>query len=104
MPSLRGAVPADEGCVRLKWCAGPCGRELPTEAFYANGQGYAQPQCKACHRVRVREYARKRYRRSAAHRRSECARVARWYAAHREQKCAAERARHQARKLRGVAA
>jgi hypothetical protein len=89
---------------RLKWCAGPCGRQLPASEFYTNGQGYPQAHCKACHRIEAREAARRRYRRSGAYRRAEKQRAARWYAANRERQCAAQRARHLARKLRGAAA
>jgi hypothetical protein len=65
----------------MKWCNGPCGRELPTECFYSNGQGYLQSRCKGCHRIQKREWARKKYRRDRTWRQAKCASVRASYAA-----------------------
>lgn len=44
----------------LRWCAGPCGRQLPPEAFNAR-----DGRCKGCARVIARPRDRRRYRRNA---------------------------------------
>ena len=44
---------------QAKWCGGPCGRFLPLEAFYRNGKGTPNTECKQCHRITARECARK---------------------------------------------
>jgi hypothetical protein len=89
---------------RLKWCAGPCGRQLPAAHFHTNGQGYPQAHCKDCHRIDARQTQRRRYRCSREFREAEKVRAARRYAANRQRICAAERARYLARKLAGAAA
>jgi hypothetical protein len=58
----------------LKWCNGPCGRELPVSQFYVGGRGSPNPVCKGCHRVAARRRYRRRYRYDAAFRRAERAR------------------------------
>jgi hypothetical protein len=89
---------------RVKWCAGPCGRPLLVTEFYANGDGYPQAVCKACHRDVVRRHHRRRYKRDRDFREAEKARAMAAYWADPEKKRAAERTRHQAAKLRGAAA
>src|SRR5262245_26292014 len=56
----------------MKWCPGPCGRELPEECFYRNGRGYLGGACKACCRVRAKfEFRRNGKKRAARRRRRE---------------------------------
>jgi hypothetical protein len=45
----------------MKWCTGPCGRELPISEFCLNLRGNPQGKCRACHRVSERERYRKKY-------------------------------------------
>jgi hypothetical protein len=89
---------------RVKWCVGPCGRPLKVTQFHANGDGYPQAECKACHRDVVRKYHRKRYRRDRAFRERSKARSVASYWRDPEKKRAKQRARYEARKLRGAAA
>ena len=83
-----------------KWCSGPCGRLLPLWAFHSHpgGCGY-QSECKACHRVRARDSARRRYAaRSAADKARKRERYA-TDAAYRAAKLEAARVAHVRRKL-----
>lgn len=43
-----------ENGVPSLWCGGSCGRLLPVDSFYRNGDGYPNTQCKACRRVSAR--------------------------------------------------
>lgn len=52
----------------MKWCSGPCGRELPLTEFYVNTSGNPQGKCKGCHRVEARESYRRRAKRPGAKR------------------------------------
>jgi hypothetical protein len=58
----------------MKWCAGPCGRELPLSEFYIHPEGWPQGRCRACHRVAMRDNYRRRYRNQPAFARRERAR------------------------------
>lgn len=46
----------------MKWCAGPCGRELPLSMFHNNGAGRPHSHCKDCRRVADRNRLRLKYR------------------------------------------
>lgn len=50
-----------------RWCAGPCGRELPAEAFRSN-RGTVRTECRQCERFKDRTRKRARYRRDPKHR------------------------------------
>lgn len=81
-----------------KWCAGSCGRELPVGEFHRNTAGNPQPECKACHRVKSRESARRLYRERLVVCRREKTRSRKRYwanAEYRERKKALARAYHQ---------
>lgn len=44
----------------LRWCEGPCGRELPAtlDYFHTTGGSYLTRTCKRCRRVRQQERLR----------------------------------------------
>jgi hypothetical protein len=46
----------------VKWCTGFCGRLLPRDAYYINGEGYPNGECRQCHRVKARDSYRRAYR------------------------------------------
>jgi hypothetical protein len=65
----------------VKWCNGPCGRELPLEAFSPKGHTEAgTPQfhfaCRACRRIQERDRYRGKYHRDPEFRAAELLRVA----------------------------
>lgn len=88
---------------RLKWCAGPCGRELPVTSFYKSTGGWPQSKCKACHRIYCKEQKRKQYRNDKKFRMADRARARAYYLAHVEERKAYRQAWYEARKLRAVA-
>lgn len=79
-----------------RWCNGPCGRELPIEAFPRNGEGYREHRCVTCKRFRMRQ----RYRSYASLRRYLARYHRDWYARNAERERAKQRLRDQAKKLR----
>jgi hypothetical protein len=64
----------------MRWCNGPCGRQLPVEAFRSNGQGLRASFCNACHRVDARGRYRRRYRWDDQFRQRERERARTYYA------------------------
>lgn len=74
---------------RTKWCSGPCGRELPAEAFYANR--WAGKLCVPCAQLAGRKSRRRYYRR---HRERARAQRRAYYVANRGRECAYQRARY----------
>lgn len=49
-----------------KYCTGHCGRWLPLVAFYLNGRGYPNSECRDCGRISARERMRAAYRKGRA--------------------------------------
>jgi len=83
----------------MRWCAGPCGRELSITTFPIDGRGYYGWTCKACRRVRRRQL----YHSYAPRRRRMRAECRRWYARHAEREREKKRARDQAKRERRAA-
>lgn len=81
----------------LKWCGGPCGRNLPREAYYPHrSRGYliSQSWCKECSRVNVVTRWRRLYRTVTAFREKEKAKSRALYRKHAEKRKARARARY----------
>lgn len=51
---MTGPVIKEKSAPSEKWCSGHCGRLLPLDSFYRNGDGHVNGECKACHRVSAR--------------------------------------------------
>lgn len=64
----------------MRWCSGPCGRELSLDKFDSKPGGYLQSECRACRRIKTRVRLRKRYRREVSYREACRARAAASYA------------------------
>jgi hypothetical protein len=80
---------------RLKWCGGPCGRELPLRAFYLrSGSDRRRHQCIACCRVESVNNRRRRRRLDPSYRERERARMRAQYARHRDARLAYARTRY----------
>lgn len=74
----------------LHWCIGPCGRELPVEAFPRNNRGEHWWRCAMCRRFMKRE----RYRRDKRFRRRTLRHHHRWYVKNAKDQIAKEHARY----------
>lgn len=89
---------------RMKWCAGPCGRQLIVTAFAVKRDGFPQSRCRGCRSIADRERLRLRYRRDRTFRRRVLARVSAAYWRNPEPKRAYVAARAQRLKLTGATA
>lgn len=87
----------------MKWCNGPCGRELDPAAFPPNRHGSPGGTCLVCKRYQQRESRRRRYRSSTSYRAHVKAVRRDWYHTHQAQETAARMRRWDRRKQRSAA-
>jgi hypothetical protein len=98
----------------MRWCNGPCGRELPVTSFPIDGHGRPWWRCRLCHNLRRRQLWKRpkvRRRLNAAHHdwyvrhaADVRAREQQRYWAKRDEICRKKRERYQARKTQQKAA